>query len=152
MSQSNTKTTQTPAREWAGGSGRYRSIDIWRGISISLVVVSHMFFGLYGGEVTYESAMNDPLLFFFALFGTVAPFFFVIAGSSAILGMHNITERPVVAEGSIVARPVMYVALSYDHRLIDGRDSVSFLVRIRELLENPAFMTGTDHEKALLGL
>lgn len=57
---------------------------------------------------------------------------------SAILGMHNIVERPVVEQGQIVIRPVMYLALSYDHRIIDGRESVSFLVTIKQLLEDPA--------------
>jgi len=56
---------------------------------------------------------------------------------SAILGMHNIVERPVVKAGQVVVRPIMYVALSYDHRVIDGRESVSFLVRVKELLEDP---------------
>lgn len=56
---------------------------------------------------------------------------------SAILGMHNIVERPVVKNGQVVVRPIMYVALSYDHRVIDGRESVSFLVRVKELLEDP---------------
>ena len=56
---------------------------------------------------------------------------------SAILGMHNIVERPVVVEGKIVVRPIMYVALSYDHRVIDGRESVGFLCKIKECLENP---------------
>lgn len=56
---------------------------------------------------------------------------------SAILGMHNIVERPVVKDGQIVARPMMYLALSYDHRIVDGRESVSFLVRVKELLEDP---------------
>jgi 2-oxoglutarate dehydrogenase E2 component (dihydrolipoamide succinyltransferase) len=73
---------------------------------------------------------------------------------SAILGMHNIVERPVAVNGQIVIRPIMYIALSYDHRLIDGRDSVSFLVRIKELIENPLnllFGTG-DPERTLLGL
>ena len=56
---------------------------------------------------------------------------------SAILGMHNIVERPVVVEGKIVIRPIMYVALSYDHRVIDGRESVGFLCKIKEYLENP---------------
>ena len=59
---------------------------------------------------------------------------------SAILGMHKIQERPVVEEGAIVARPMMYVALSYDHRLIDGRDAVQFLVAVKEALEDPARM------------
>lgn len=57
---------------------------------------------------------------------------------SAILGMHNIVERPVVKDGQIVARPIMYLALSYDHRIVDGRESVSFLVRVKELLEDPS--------------
>ena len=56
---------------------------------------------------------------------------------SAILGMHNIVERPVVKNGEVVVRPVMYLALSYDHRIVDGRESVSFLVRVKELLEDP---------------
>ena len=56
---------------------------------------------------------------------------------SAILGMHNIVERPVVKNGEIVIRPIMYLALSYDHRIVDGRESVSFLVRVKELLEDP---------------
>ncbi|MCC6303486.1 MAG: 2-oxoglutarate dehydrogenase complex dihydrolipoyllysine-residue succinyltransferase [Gammaproteobacteria bacterium] len=59
---------------------------------------------------------------------------------SAILGMHKIQDRPVVVEGAIVARPMMYVALSYDHRLIDGRDAVQFLVAVKEALEDPARM------------
>ena len=56
---------------------------------------------------------------------------------AAILGMHNIVERPVVKNGEIVVRPVMFLALSYDHRIIDGRESVSFLVRVKEMLEDP---------------
>ena len=56
---------------------------------------------------------------------------------SGILGMHNIVERPVVREDKIVIRPVMYLALSYDHRIIDGREAVSFLVRMKECLEDP---------------
>jgi 2-oxoglutarate dehydrogenase E2 component (dihydrolipoamide succinyltransferase) len=72
---------------------------------------------------------------------------------SAILGMHKIQERPVVVDGQIVIRPMMYVALSYDHRIIDGRESVSFLVRVKELLENPELLLfGKDPAKALLGL
>ncbi|HXD77716.1 MAG TPA: 2-oxoglutarate dehydrogenase complex dihydrolipoyllysine-residue succinyltransferase [Puia sp.] len=72
---------------------------------------------------------------------------------SAILGMHKIEERPVVAGGQIVIRPMMYLAVSYDHRVIDGRESVSFLVRIKELLENPdQLLFGKDPLKALLEL
>jgi 2-oxoglutarate dehydrogenase E2 component (dihydrolipoamide succinyltransferase) len=70
---------------------------------------------------------------------------------SAILGMHKIEERPVVVDKQIVIRPMMYVALSYDHRIIDGRESVSFLVRVKELLENPdQLLFGKDPVKALL--
>jgi 2-oxoglutarate dehydrogenase E2 component (dihydrolipoamide succinyltransferase) len=56
---------------------------------------------------------------------------------SGVLGMHRIEERPVVKDGQIVARPMMYLALSYDHRLIDGREAVTFLVRMKEALEDP---------------
>ncbi|MEY2596876.1 MAG: 2-oxoglutarate dehydrogenase complex dihydrolipoyllysine-residue succinyltransferase [Bacteroidota bacterium] len=72
---------------------------------------------------------------------------------SAILGMHKIEERPIVIKGQIVARPMMYLALSYDHRIIDGRESVGFLVRIKELLENPQqLLFGKDPVKSLLEL
>ncbi|WP_114789462.1 2-oxoglutarate dehydrogenase complex dihydrolipoyllysine-residue succinyltransferase [Niabella yanshanensis] len=72
---------------------------------------------------------------------------------SAILGMHNIIQRPVAINGQVVIRPMMYVALSYDHRIIDGRESVSFLVRVKELLENPALLlVQKDPVKALLEL
>ena len=72
---------------------------------------------------------------------------------SAILGMHKIEERPVVVDKQIVVRPMMYVALSYDHRIIDGRESVSFLVRVKELLENPdQLLFGKDLVKSLLEL
>ena len=56
---------------------------------------------------------------------------------SAILGMHNIIQRPVVVNGEVVVKPMMYLALSYDHRIIDGASSVTFLVKVKELLEDP---------------
>ena len=56
---------------------------------------------------------------------------------SGILGMHNIIERPIAVDGKVVVRPMMYLALSYDHRIIDGRESVGFLVAIKEALEDP---------------
>jgi 2-oxoglutarate dehydrogenase E2 component (dihydrolipoamide succinyltransferase) len=59
---------------------------------------------------------------------------------TGILGMHNIVERPVARDGQVVVRPIMYVALSYDHRLIDGREAVQFLVRIKECIETPERM------------
>ncbi|MBK8521714.1 MAG: 2-oxoglutarate dehydrogenase complex dihydrolipoyllysine-residue succinyltransferase [Chitinophagaceae bacterium] len=72
---------------------------------------------------------------------------------SAILGMHNILERPMAVNGQVVIKPMMYVALSYDHRIIDGRESVGFLVRVKELLENPSLMLfGKDPVKSLLEL
>jgi 2-oxoglutarate dehydrogenase E2 component (dihydrolipoamide succinyltransferase) len=72
---------------------------------------------------------------------------------SAILGMHKIEERPIAQNGQVVIRPMMYLAVSYDHRIIDGRESVSFLVRVKELLENPAqLLFGKDPVKALLEL
>lgn len=72
---------------------------------------------------------------------------------SAILGMHKVQDRPMVVNGKIEVRPMMYVALSYDHRIIDGRESVGFLVRVKELLENPEQMLfGKDPVKTLLEL
>ena len=73
---------------------------------------------------------------------------------SAILGMHNVVERPVAINGKVEIRPMMYVALSYDHRIIDGRESVGFLVKVKEMLENPARMLfgGKLPEELLLGL
>nr|WP_299206830.1 2-oxoglutarate dehydrogenase complex dihydrolipoyllysine-residue succinyltransferase [uncultured Brumimicrobium sp.] len=73
---------------------------------------------------------------------------------SAILGMHNIVERPVAIDGKVEIRPMMYLALSYDHRIIDGKESVSFLVKVKEMLENPERMIfgGKDPYEVLLGL
>src|SRR6218665_804859 len=72
---------------------------------------------------------------------------------SAILGMHKIQERPMAINGQVVIRPMMYLALSYDHRIVDGRESVSFLVRVKELLENPGqLLIGKDPVKSLLEL
>ena len=72
------------------------------------------------------------------VFGSMMSTPIINAPQSAILGMHNIIERPVAENGQVVIRPMMYVALSYDHRIIDGRESVSFLVRVKQLLEDPA--------------
>lgn len=73
---------------------------------------------------------------------------------SAILGMHNIVERPVAINGQVLIRPIMYVALSYDHRIIDGRESVSFLVKVKQLLEDPTkiLFGGNDPVKVLLNI
>jgi len=73
---------------------------------------------------------------------------------SAILGMHNVVDRPMAVNGQVVIRPMMYIALSYDHRIIDGRESVGFLVKVKEMLENPSRMLfgGKVPEEILLGL
>ncbi len=73
---------------------------------------------------------------------------------SAILGMHNIVQRPMAVNGEVVIRPIMYVALSYDHRIIDGKESVSFLVKVKEMIENPTkiIFGGKNPEEILLGL
>lgn len=73
---------------------------------------------------------------------------------SAILGMHNIVERPVAVNGKVEIRPMMYIALSYDHRIIDGKDSVGFLVRLKEMIEDPRKMVfqGKDPAEMLLGI
>jgi len=72
------------------------------------------------------------------VFGSMLSTPIINAPQSAILGMHNIVERPIALNGMVVIRPIMYVALSYDHRIIDGKESVSFLFRVKQLLEDPA--------------
>jgi 2-oxoglutarate dehydrogenase E2 component (dihydrolipoamide succinyltransferase) len=73
---------------------------------------------------------------------------------SAILGMHNVVDRPMAVNGQVLIRPIMYVALSYDHRIIDGRESVGFLVKVKEMLENPIklLFEGKEPSEILLGL
>lgn len=71
------------------------------------------------------------------VFGSMLSTPIINAPQSAILGMHNIVERPVAIKGEVVIRPIMYLALSYDHRIVDGKESVSFLVRVKEMLEDP---------------
>ena len=69
---------------------------------------------------------------------------------SAVLGMHNIVQRPIIVDGKVEPRPVMYLALSYDHRIVDGKESVGFLVAIKEALEDPiALLMDNDPKKAL---
>jgi 2-oxoglutarate dehydrogenase E2 component (dihydrolipoamide succinyltransferase) len=72
------------------------------------------------------------------VFGSLMSTPIVNAPQSAILGMHKIQERPIVAEGAVVVRPMMYLALTYDHRIIDGREAVQFLVAVKEMLEDPS--------------
>ncbi|KAB2847720.1 MAG: dihydrolipoamide succinyltransferase, partial [Hyphomicrobiaceae bacterium] len=71
------------------------------------------------------------------VFGSLVSTPILNAPQSGILGMHRIEERPVVRNGEIVARPMMYLALSYDHRIVDGKEAVTFLVRVKEALEDP---------------
>jgi 2-oxoglutarate dehydrogenase E2 component (dihydrolipoamide succinyltransferase) len=87
------------------------------------------------------------------IFGSLMSTPIINIPQSAILGMHKIQERPMAINGQVVIKPMMYLALSYDHRLIDGRESVSFLVRVKELLENPALLLfGKEPVKSLLEL
>ena len=86
-------------------------------------------------------------------FGSMMSTPIINAPQSAILGMHNIVQRPVAINGEVQIRPMMYLALSYDHRIIDGRESVGFLVRVKQLLENPEWMVdGKKPEETLLGM
>jgi 2-oxoglutarate dehydrogenase E2 component (dihydrolipoamide succinyltransferase) len=87
------------------------------------------------------------------IFGSMMSTPIINIPQSAILGMHNILQRPMAVNGQVVIKPMMYLALSYDHRIIDGRESVSFLVRVKELLENPELLLfGKDPVKSLLEL
>jgi 2-oxoglutarate dehydrogenase E2 component (dihydrolipoamide succinyltransferase) len=87
------------------------------------------------------------------IFGSMMSTPIINIPQSAILGMHNIVERPMAVNGQVVIKPMMYLALSYDHRIIDGRESVGFLVTVKQLLENPSLMLfGKDPIEALLEL
>lgn len=87
------------------------------------------------------------------IFGSMMSTPIINIPQSAILGMHNIVERPMAVNGQVVIKPMMYLALSYDHRIIDGRESVGFLVMVKQLLENPALLLfGKDPVEALLDL
>lgn len=86
------------------------------------------------------------------IFGSMMSTPIINIPQSAILGMHNIIERPMAVNGQVVIKPMMYVALSYDHRIIDGRESVGFLVMVKRLLENPSLLLfGKDPVETLLG-
>ena len=88
------------------------------------------------------------------IFGSMLSTPIINPPQSAILGMHNILDRPVVRNGQIVIRPMMYLALSYDHRIVDGKESVGFLVKVKEFIENPSrlLFKGEDPVNILLGL
>jgi 2-oxoglutarate dehydrogenase E2 component (dihydrolipoamide succinyltransferase) len=87
------------------------------------------------------------------VFGSLMSTPIINSPQSAILGMHKIEDRPVAVNGQVVIRSMMYLALSYDHRIIDGKESVSFLVRVKEQLENPEqLLFGKDPVELLLEL
>jgi 2-oxoglutarate dehydrogenase E2 component (dihydrolipoamide succinyltransferase) len=100
---------------------------------------------LSGGTITITNG---------GVFGSLLSTPIINPPQSAILGMHNILERPIAVDGQVVIRPMMYTALSYDHRIIDGKDSVGFLVKVKEMIENPErmFTDGQDAGKLLLGI
>jgi len=91
-----------------------------------------------GGSLTAEDMKGGTFTISNGgVFGSLLSSPIINPPQSAVLGMHRIEERPVVRDGQIVARPMMYLALSYDHRLIDGREAVTFLVRVKEAIEDP---------------
>ena len=105
------------------------------------------------GEITVEEMTGGTFTITNGgVFGSMLSTPIINPPQSAILGMHNIVERPVALEGKVVIRPVMYVALSYDHRIIDGRESVGFLVAVKEALENPVEHLMDGNEKKALEL
>lgn len=105
------------------------------------------------GEITVEEMTGGTFTITNGgVFGSMLSTPIINPPQSAILGMHNIVERPVAIDGKVVIRPVMYVALSYDHRIIDGRESVGFLVAVKEALENPVEHLMDGKEKKALEL
>mgnify|MGYP001307396600 CR=1 FL=1 len=101
------------------------------------------------GKITIEEMMGGTFTITNGgVFGSMMSTPIINPPQSAILGMHNIVERPVVVDGKVVVRPIMYVALSYDHRIIDGRESVGFLCKVKEAIEDPInnFMKGKIKE------
>jgi 2-oxoglutarate dehydrogenase E2 component (dihydrolipoamide succinyltransferase) len=107
------------------------------------------------GKITVDDMANGTFTITNGgVFGSMMSTPIINPPQSAILGMHNIVERPIAENGQVVIRPMMYVALSYDHRIIDGRESVGFLVKVKEMLEHPERMMfgGKSAEEILLGL
>jgi 2-oxoglutarate dehydrogenase E2 component (dihydrolipoamide succinyltransferase) len=91
------------------------------------------------GKLTIDEMQNGTFTITNGgIFGSMLSTPIINIPQSAILGMHNIVERPVAVNGQVVIRPIMYLALSYDHRIIDGRESVSFLKAVKEMLEDPS--------------
>lgn len=103
------------------------------------------------GKITIEEMLGGTFTITNGgVFGSMLSTPIINPPQSAILGMHNIVERPIVIDGKVAIRPIMYVALSYDHRIVDGRESVGFLCRVKECLEAPTtHLLGGDVEKSL---
>jgi 2-oxoglutarate dehydrogenase E2 component (dihydrolipoamide succinyltransferase) len=113
------------------------------GMSLSMIEKTIMDFGgrAREGKLTIEEMTGGTFTITNGgVFGSMLSTPILNPPQSAILGMHNIVERPVALNGQVVIRPIMYVALSYDHRIIDGKEAVSFLFKVKELLEDPARM------------
>ena len=83
------------------------------------------------------------------VFGSLLSTPIINSPQSGILGMHNIVDRPIAVNGKVEIHPMMYVALSYDHRIVDGRDSVGFLVKVKELIENPEILLPKNFEELI---
>ncbi len=127
--------------------------------SLSLAQIETKILDLAGrareGKITIEEMTGGTFTITNGgVFGSMLSTPIINPPQSAILGMHNIVERPVAIDGKVEIRPIMYVALSYDHRIIDGRESVGFLVKIKQMLEEPVKMlfSGKDPIQTLLGL
>lgn len=107
------------------------------------------------GKITVDEMMGGTFTITNGgVFGSMLSTPIINPPQSAILGMHNIVERPIAVNGEVKIRPVMYLALSYDHRIIDGKESVSFLYKVKEMIENPSRLLfgGHEPEEVLLGL
>lgn len=127
--------------------------------SLSLAQIESKVMDLAGkardGKITLEEMTGGTFTITNGgVFGSMLSTPIINPPQSAILGMHNIVERPVAVNGKVEIRPVMYVALSYDHRIIDGRESVGFLVKVKQMLEEPVKLLygGNDPIKTLLGV
>jgi len=103
------------------------------------------------GKITVDEMLNGTFTITNGgVFGSMLSTPIINPPQSAILGMHNIVDRPVAIEGKVVIRPIMYLALSYDHRIIDGKSSVGFLCKVKECLEDPkTWLMDNNIKKAL---
>ncbi len=135
------------------------TVPVMRNVeSLSMAGIEKMVVELAGKARDNKLSMEDMQGGTFTItnggvFGSLLSTPIINLPQSAILGMHKIEERPIAVNGQVVIKPMMYLALSYDHRIIDGRESVGFLVRVKELLEKPELMLfGKDPVKALLEL